>query len=64
MKIQSRLPMVSQAPKKSAIPEPLPIFYGAPQTCEQAMENTVSWLQNDTISQKRATGVVTTASYQ
>lgn len=50
--------------KKSAIPEPLPIFYGAPQTCEQAMENTVSWLQNDTISQKRATGVVTTASYQ
>ena len=29
--------------KKSSIPEPLPMKYGAPQTCDEAMANTVSW---------------------
>ena len=29
--------------KKSNLPEPAKIIYGAPQTCEQAMDNTTSW---------------------
>lgn len=36
--------------KKSTIPEALPIKYGAPQTCDEAMENTVSWSQNNNIA--------------
>ena len=36
--------------KKSSIPEPLPMKYGAPQTNEQAMANTISWSQNNNIA--------------
>jgi hypothetical protein len=49
--------------KKSSIPEPLPMKYGAPQTCEQALANTVSWSQNNNIALKRATGVLTTVAH-
>jgi hypothetical protein len=50
--------------KKSSIPEPIPMKYGAPQTCEQALANTISWSQNNNIAMKRATGVLTTVPHE
>ena len=50
--------------KKSLIPEVPPIKYGPPQTCEQAIANTVSWSQNNKISQKLSVGVLTTTSHE
>jgi len=49
--------------KKSTLPEVPKVLYGPPQTCEQAMQNTVSWRQNNVISQKLSVGVITTTGH-
>ncbi len=50
--------------KKSNLPEVPPLKYGPPQSCEQALANTLSWKQNNIISQKLSVGVLTTANHE
>jgi hypothetical protein len=50
--------------KKSSLPEVPPVIYGKPQTCDEAVHNTLSWSQNNVISKKLSVGMLTTATHE